>query len=197
MKGVLIAEGRTQLEDEHILELYINRNESAIAESSRQYGRYCYSISYNILSDKEDAEECVNDTWLRTWNAIPPQRPSKLSFFVGRITRNLSLDKFKAKKTKKRGGEMTIILGELDDCIPSDHDVEQAILEKDLAETINRFLRTLPERECNLFLARYWYSHSQAEIAAQFAMKENNVKASLFRTRTKLKTHLQEEGIYL
>ncbi|MDN4619486.1 RNA polymerase sigma factor [Paenibacillus sp. PsM32] len=185
------------MEDNEIVELFMTRNESAITESSRQYGRYCYTISYNILSDSEDAEECVNDTWLRTWNAIPPQRPNKLSFFVGRITRNLSLDKFKAKKAQKRGGEMTIILGELDDCIPSEHDVEQAILEKDLSQTINRFLHTLPERECNLFLARYWYSQSQAEIAEQFAMKENNVKASLFRTRTKLKAYLMEEGIYL
>jgi DNA-directed RNA polymerase specialized sigma24 family protein len=91
------------LNDEDIVQLYWDRHESAIGESSNRYGRYCYSISYNILHDAEDAEECVNDTWLRTWHTIPPQRPNKLSFFVGRITRNLSLDKYKAKKAKKRG----------------------------------------------------------------------------------------------
>lgn len=185
------------LNDDDIVDLYWNRHESAIEESSRQYGRYCYSISYNILHDNGEAEECVNDTWLRTWNAIPPQRPSKLSFFVGRIVRNLSLDKYKAKKAKKRGGEMLPLLEELIQCIPANNDVEQAILDQDLARTINQFMHTLPERECNLFLARYWYSMPLSEIADKFGVKENNIKASLFRSRGKLKHYLIQEGIHL
>ncbi len=187
------------LNDEDIIELYWNRHETAIEESSQRYGRYCYSISYNILHDSEDAEECVNDTWLRTWNTIPPQRPNKLAFFVGRITRNLSLDKYKAKKAKKRGGDMPSFMEELTECIPAPEStlVEQTIMDQQLNQTINQFMHALPERECNLFLARYWYGMSLSEIAQRFGMKENNIKASLFRSRGKLKSHLIQEGIDL
>ncbi|MCL9661698.1 sigma-70 family RNA polymerase sigma factor [Paenibacillus hunanensis] len=185
------------LNDEDIVQLYWDRHESAIEESSHRYGRYCYSISYNILHDSEDAEECVNDTWLRTWNAIPPQRPNKLSFFVGRITRNLSLDKYKAKKAKKRSGDMPSLLEELTECIPDSTNVEQTLLDQDLNQTINQFMHTLPERECNLFLARYWYGMSLSEMAERFKIKENNIKASLFRSRGKLKSYLIQEGIEL
>lgn len=186
------------MKDEEIIELYWNRNESAISESERQFGGYCYSIAYNILNNKEDSDECVNDTWLKAWKAIPPQRPNKLSLFLGRITRNLSFDKFKARKTKKRGeGEMMLVLEELDECIPLVSNVEKVVLDEELDKIINRFLHTLPERECNIFLARYWYSKSLAEIAQQFSMKENNVKANLFRSRMKLRIYLEKEGVIL
>ncbi|MFD1887352.1 RNA polymerase sigma factor [Paenibacillus wenxiniae] len=185
------------LNDEDIVQLYWDRRESAIAESAARYERYCYSISYNILHDTEDAEECVNDTWLRTWNTIPPQRPNKLSFFVGRITRNLSLDKYKAKKAKKRGGDMPSLMEELTECIPASTNVEQTLLDQDLNRTINQFMHSLPERECNLFLARYWYGMSLSEMAERFNVKENNIKASLFRSRGKLKSYLIKEGMEL
>lgn len=186
------------MKDEEIIELYWNRNESAILETSKQYERYCYSIAYNILYCKEDSDECVNDTWLKAWNVIPPQRPNKLSLFLGRITRNMSLDKYKARKAQKRGGgEIMLVLEELDECIPSINNVEQAVIEEDLDRIINRFLHTLPERECNIFLARYWHSKPIAEIAKDFSMKENNVKANLYRNRVKLKTYLLKEGVAL
>ena len=184
--------------DEKIVELYWDRDESALEESNRQYGRYCYSIAYNILSNREDSDECVNDTWLKAWKAIPPQHPNKFSLFVGRITRNLAFDRFKAQKAQKRGGgEFMLVLEELDECIPSEDNVENIVLDEDLNNIINSFLHTLPERERNIFLARYWYSNPLAEIARQFFMKENNVKASLFRSRKKLKTYLEKEGVSL
>lgn len=181
--------------NERIIDLFWNRSETAIGEASREYGRYCYSISYNILRSIEDAEECVNDTWLRTWNAIPPQRPGKLAFFVGRIVRNLSLDKFRSKKAKRRGGEMAPMLEELSEAIPGGLDTESIVLGKELGRAINGFLRTLPETACNLFLARYWHSMPIAEMADIFGVKENNIKASLFRTRGKLKEYLEKEGM--
>ncbi|MEY8357152.1 sigma-70 family RNA polymerase sigma factor [Lachnospiraceae bacterium 54-53] len=184
--------------DEKIIELYWSRDESALEESSRQYGRYCFSIAHNILKNKEDSDECVNDTWLKAWNAIPPQRPNKLSLFIGRITRNLAFDRFKAQKAQKRcGGEFMLVLEELDECIPSKNGVESAILDEDLNNIINSFLHMLPKRECSIFLARYWYSKPLAEIAQQFSVRENSVKASLFRSRKKLKAYLEKEGVYL
>ena len=186
------------MKDSEIIELYWNRNETAISESSSRYGGYCYSIAYNILRNKEDSDECLNDTWLKTWNAIPPQRPQKLSAFLGKITRNLSLDKWKARTAQKRGGdEITLIIDELEECIPATFSVEQAISDAELEKTINHFLHMLPERECNLFLSRYWHGNSLSIIANTFSMKENNVKASLFRTRKKLKEYLIKEDIFI
>lgn len=182
-------------QDEKIIDLFWNRSESAIGEAAREYGRYCQAISYNILRSREDAEECVNDTWLRAWNAIPPQRPGKLAFFVGRIVRNLSLDKFRSKKAKRRGGEMAPILEELSEAIPGVSDTESIVLGKELEGVVNSFLHTLPEPACNLFLARYWHSMPLAEMSEVFGIKENNIKASLFRTRSKLKEYLKKEGM--
>ena len=184
--------------DDKILDLYWGRDETAITESDKQYGKYCYSIAYRILSSHEDSEECINETWLNAWHAIPPQRPGKLSLFLGRITRNLSFDKFRANRTAKRGGgEIVLILDELNECVPSANSTEQVILNQELGKTINRFLQTLPDRECSVFLARYWYSYPLRAISAQFCMTENNVKASLFRSGKKLKTYLEKEDITL
>lgn len=186
------------MKDEEIIALYWNRNEAAISESARQYGGYCYSIAYHILNSKEDSDECVNDTWLKAWNAMPPHRPHRLSLFLGRITRNLSFDKSRAGKARKRGGgEIALVLEELDECVPSASDVEGTVMDEELDKMINRFLHTLPERECDIFLGRYWYGEPLAEIAGMFFMKENNVKASLFRSRMKLKAYLEKEGVVL
>ena len=184
------------MEDEQIVELYLLREEAAITASAERYGGYCHSIANRILHSRDDADECVNDTWLRAWNAIPPQRPRKLNLFLGRITRNLSFDKYLADRAQKRGGgEIALVLEELDECVPSSSSAEQPVLDQELSRSINQFLHTLPEQACSIFLCRYWYSKPLKEIAAQFNLKENNVKASLHRSRTKLKDYLEKEGI--
>ena len=186
------------MEDDTIIELYFQRDEAAISATQERYGAYCRTIARHIVGSPEDAEECVSDTWLRAWNAIPPQRPRKLSVFLGRITRNLSFDKYKAERAQKRGGgEIALVLEELDECVPSGSSAEQPVLDQELSEDINRFLRTLPEQACSIFLRRYWHGKTIREIAEQFSIPENNVKASLFRSRAKLKQHLEKEGISL
>ena len=184
------------MEDSQIIDLYWARLEQAIQETDTKYGGYCRAIAHNILKSMEDSEECVSDTWLRAWNAMPPQRPSVLSAFLGRITRNLSLDRYKAARAEKRGGSsFPAALDELSECVPAPGRVEHALEERELAEAIDRFLRTLPEKDCNLFLRRYWYVDSVQSIAARYAIKENTAKSILFRTREKLRRYLAGEGI--
>ena len=184
------------MEDSQIIDLYWARLEQAIQETDTKYGGYCRAIAHNILKSMEDSEECVSDTWLRAWNAMPPQRPSVLSAFLGRITRNLSLDRYKAARAEKRGGSsFPAALDELSECVPAPGRVEHALEERELAEAIDRFLRTLPERECSMFLRRYWYVDSVQSIAARYSIKENTAKSILFRTREKLRRYLAGEGI--
>ncbi|MBQ5749297.1 MAG: sigma-70 family RNA polymerase sigma factor [Oscillospiraceae bacterium] len=184
------------MEDTKIIDLYWARNEQALSETDRKYGQYCRSIALNILKDHRDSDECVSDTYLHAWNAMPPQRPNILSAFLGRITRNLSFDRYKAANAQKRGGgALPAALDELHECIPSASSVEDAMDEKELARTIDAFLRTLPERECNIFLRRYWYADSIRTIAERMRLPENSVKSMLFRTREKLRAVLEKEGI--
>ena len=184
------------MKDQEIVDLYWNRDESALEESQRHYGAYCFSIGYAILHDREDTEECVNDTWMRAWNAIPPQRPRSLPPFFGRITRNLAFDRYKLKSAAKRGGgEFPLIFEELEECIPASDSIERTIQDKELGMAINRFLHTLPERDCAIFLARYWYSKPIREIARGLSMTETNIKTNLFRSRKKLRAFLEREGV--
>lgn len=184
------------MEDRSIIDLYWARDEKALEESQRKYGSYCWTIAHNILRSREDSEECVNDTWLRAWNAMPPQRPAILSSFLGRITRNLSLDRYKAQKRAKRGGgQLTLALEELGECLSDRADAEQLLLEAEVARAIDRFLRDLPEKEGCIFLRRYWYVDSTLEIAARYRMAEGTVKSTLHRTRKKLKAYLEQEGV--
>lgn len=186
------------MNDQEIIDLYFGRNEQALVESERQYGKYCSSIAFRILENHEDTEECVNETWLHAWNTIPPSKPNRLSLFLGKITRNLAFDKIKMKRAAKRGnGEIYLVLDELDECIPSAHDTEQKVLDQELAELINKFLYTLSAQDCNIFLLRYWYNYPLKKIAEKYLMKENNVKANLFRNRKKLKIFLEKEGVVL
>lgn len=186
------------MQDSQILDLYWDRNEQAITETQRSYGSYCHSIAFHILYDHDDADECVNDTWLRAWNAIPPQRPGKLALFLGTITRNLSLDRWKGKHAMKRGsGEMTLALDELAECVPDRNSTEDAVEAAELERLLNEFLHTLPERECNVFLRRYWYVEEYRDIAKKYGMNLNTVRTTLFRTRSKLKSFLEKEGIVL
>ena len=184
------------MEDQKIVELYWARSEEALAQASGKYGRYCHTIAYNILYDDPDSEECVNDTWLRSWGAIPPARPFSLKAFLGKITRNLALDRREASGAKKRGGgEADAVLDELSECIedPSagGHDFEDI----ELTEILNAFLEGLEPQKRRLFLRRYWYFDSVKEIADSSGLSESNVKTSLMRMREKLRDHLAKEGI--
>lgn len=184
------------MEDSRIIELYWERSESAIAETSNKYGRYCYSISHNILHNDEDAEECVNDTYMRAWNAMPPLRPNRLSIFLGKITRNLSLNKYKRFNAEKRGfGETPLALSELNDSIPSSSDLEQATDDLLLVEALNGFLAEQPRKKRVIFVQRYWYLMPIRELAELYNSSESQTKSLLFRMRNELKTYLEKEGI--
>ena len=186
------------MEDSAIIKLYWAREEQALVETEGKYGGYCRSIACNILNNREDAEECVNDTYLRAWNAMPPQRPSALGAFLGKITRNLSLDRWKTFRAEKRGGGQTVLaLEELGDCVPARDDLENRLEAEALARCLDRFLRNLPEKECCIFLRRYWYVDSVQSIAKRYHMAEGSVKSNLFRTRQKLRTYLEKEGVAL
>ena len=186
------------MEDSRIVDLYWQRDEGAISATAEKYGKYCNHIAYNILYSSEDAEECVNDTWLRAWNAIPPQRPAQLSTYLGKITRNLALNRHKGASAKKRGGgQVDAALAELEDCISSRGQVEDFIDEEILTEVINSFLRDLPKVNRVIFVKRYWYLMSVKEIAAELSLRENRVATMLFRMRKDLKARLEKEDIPL
>lgn len=184
------------MEDKEIVELYWQRAEEAITASQNKYGGYCHAIAYNILNNALDADECVNDTWLRSWNVMPPQRPNILSAFFGKITRNLSLDRWRRHTADKRGGSRTeAALEELANCIPD----TRGDPADDLALTmcLEAFLRRLPQRKRDIFLRRYWYLSSVEEIAADYRMSRSGVASVLRRTRLDLKRDLEREGIVL
>ena len=191
MKGV------QAMEDTKIIDLYFARNETAITETDRKYGTYCRSIAWNILQNHEDSEECVSDTWLRAWNAMPPQRPRVLRQFLAKITRNLSLDRFRAGHAQKRGsGEVPLALKELKECVGSGDpatDAERKLLE----ELIGQFLQQLSQRDRGVFLRRYFYMESRKDIAARYGMKETNVRLCLSRTRQRLREYLRKEDFPL
>jgi len=180
------------MDDRQIVELYWARDSRAIDETSRKYGGYCYAIAYRILQSHEDTEEAVNDTYLGAWQSMPPHRPAILSTFLGKIARNLSLKKWRASHTAKRGGgEVALTLEELGECVPSSYNVEQTVETRELAREIDAFLRSLPPTECDLFLRRYWYFDSVKEIATRFGFTESKVKMQLLRTRQKLLAQLE------
>lgn len=186
------------MEDTDIIELYWQRSERAIQETDGKYGSYCKSIVHNILQNREDTEECVNDTWLHTWNAIPTERPYEFRTWLGRIARNLAFDRYRKITAKKRGGrEMDVLMSELEDCIPSAQTVEKEIEDAELASLINRFLEQQKKENRMIFVRRYYYSDSVKQIAEQFGISESKVKSSLFRTRNGLREYLEKEGIVI
>ena len=183
------------MEDSRIIELYWQRSENAIAETDKKYGAYCSTVAFNILQNKEDAEECVNDTWLGAWDAIPPHRPSMLRAFLAKITRNLSIKRLEKRLAEKRGGTAEcIVLDELEECIGDPTDVEGIAEANALEELIRRFVRKLPERDGNLFVRRYFFTDSIASIAERYRISENHVMVILSRIRKKLKKELMKEG---
>lgn len=182
------------MEDSQILELYRQRDADAISETAKKYGPYCFAIAENILHSAEDSEECVNDTWLRAWNAIPPQRPGVLRIFLAKITRNLAFNRFNARNAQKRGGgEVALVLDELGECLGG-ADTETAYEAKELRRCIRLFVRSLPEREGNVLVRRYFFAEPVADIAKRYGLTENNVMVILSRTRGKLRAHLLKEG---
>lgn len=184
------------MEDSQIVDLYWQRKEQAISATAVKYGHYCHTIAYNILSNNEDADESVNDTYMAAWKNMPPHRPSILSTFLGKITRRISLNKWRRNSTQKRGGgEVTLALEELTECIPSGESVEAYVEGKELARSINSFLGTLPETERDVFVSRYWFLASVKEISEKFSFTESKVKSMLLRTREKLRKTLREEGL--
>lgn len=186
------------MKDTEIIDLYWERKEQAISESQKSYGRYCHSIAYNILRNTEDSDECINDTWFKAWETIPPTRPEKLAVFLGTITRNLSIDRWKKKRAAKRGnGEMEAAIDELAECIPASNSTEEEVIAADLERKLNEFLHTLPEKECNVFLRRYWFMEEYSVIAKKYGMNLNTLKTTIHRTRAKLKDFLVREGIVL
>lgn len=183
------------MEDREIIELYWARNEEAITASQDSYGAYCRAIAWRILKVEEDCEECLSDTWLKAWLSMPPQRPNILSAFFGCITRNLAFSRWREKKAQKRAGDETALaLSELSECVGGGGDPAAEVEEKELEESVNRFLHSLSPRECDIFLLRYYHVYPVSSIALQCSMKENTVKSSLLRTRRKLRRFLEEEG---
>ncbi|MBQ7001334.1 MAG: sigma-70 family RNA polymerase sigma factor [Oscillospiraceae bacterium] len=183
------------MEDSMILDLFFQRSEQAIAETDIKYGSYCYAIAYNILASHEDSQECVSDTYLAAWNAIPPKRPKLFHAFLGKLTRHISLDRWRKCNAKKRGGgELPVALEELEACTSSEN-TETAFARKELTRALNRFLSALPETERNIFLCRYWYLDSIESIARFSGFSQSKVTSMLHRTRGKLRKTLYEEGL--
>lgn len=184
------------MDDKEIIDLYWERSEKAIIETVKKYGNYCRSIAYNILQNEDDVEECINDTCLRAWDAIPPEQPECLAVYLGKITRNLALNRVKYYEAKKRGrGQTEQVLDELAECISLGAEVEQQFEEMLLVKALEEFLLKCPRDQRNIFIRRYWYMMPIKEIADIYEMSESKVTSLLFRTRKKLKRYLEKEGI--
>ena len=184
------------MEDRNIIALYWQRDEAAIAATKTKYGAFCRSIAWQILQNREDTDECESDTYLRVWESVPPERPRQFSAYLGAIARRLSLDRWRRRHAESRGGgQVELSLEELGECIPDGYPVEQQIEGAETAALVTRFLRTLPRTECDVFLRRYWYLDSVEQIARRYGFSESKVKMMLKRTRDKLRTVLEQEGV--
>lgn len=183
------------MEDKTIIDLFWNRSEEAITQTDVKYGRYCYSIAYNILTNQEDAEESVSDTYMAAWERIPPTRPTVLSTFLGRITRNISISRWRSMGAKRRGGgETAMAFEELEECVSGNQSIESDLIAKETLKVLNRFLDTLPKENRIVFMRRYWYLDPIANIAANYGFSQSKVKTMLCRDRKKLKQMLKKEG---
>jgi len=183
------------MEDANIVRLYLNRDETAITESQSKYGRFLTFLSKNILSLKEDAEECVNDTYLTAWNRIPPVIPESLKAFLGRIVRDISISKYRANHAAKRYSGMDLLLSELEDCLPSADTVDRNLERSELSGIINNWLLTLPSESRNLFVRRYWYGDSVKLLAFESGCSQNTMAQRMFNLRKALKETLEREDI--
>ena len=183
------------MEDKTIIQLFWDRKENAIEAMTLKYGKYLKKIAANILEIGADADECVNDTYLKIWNLIPPNRPENLAAFAGKIVRNLSFDRYKYLKAKKRGGgEMVLVLDELSECVSGTGSVEQEINKAEVTRTINDYLNTLSKEKSNIFVLRYWYAESVSDIAKKVGKNSGSISVILNRLRKGLKEYLLERG---
>lgn len=184
------------MDDKQIVDLYWARSEKAIEETEHKFGSYCRTVSYNILANAADAEECVNDTWLKAWNSMPTHRPSLLAPYLGKLTRWLSLTRLREKNSLRRGGGgLPLILDELAETLDSGEDTEQELEVRELNRELRRLVEALGKDEKDVFLSRYWYMASIKEIAEKTGFSESKVKTMLHRTRNKLLSQLKEEGL--
>lgn len=183
------------MEDNKIIELYLSRNENAVKETEAKYSAYLSAVSMNILNNREDSSECVNDTYFKAWNSIPPHLPPCLRYFLGKITRELSIDRIRKKRAAKRSGsEYELSLEELEECIPKGKDPVKEAECSLLAEVIGDYLRQCKEEARDTFVMRYYFCDSIKMIAGSFGISESKVKSMLFRTREGLRKHLEKEG---
>lgn len=182
------------MDDKKIIELYEKRDESAITATSKKYGRYLSKISYNILADMSDVEECVNDTYLQAWNSIPPKKPSVFSVFLARITRFVSIDLLRKKNAQKRGSEYILSLDELSEVVSGTDSVEDEAVYKEMISKIDGFLKAQPTTACDMFVMRYFYADSIKDISRYVGKSEGAVKTALSRVRASLCEFLKEEG---
>lgn len=186
------------MEDRQIVELFFARSEEAIFQTNLKYGHYCHRIAYNVLGNDEDSEECVNDAYMRVWNSIPPNDPSSFSAFLGKITRNLALDKLRQKNSDKRGGgDIPLVLDELADCISGGDELEKRMDSAEITQAINGFLEQLNSVERGVFMRRYWMMEPISDIAERYGISVSKTTTMLFRLRGKLKKHFMKEGITL
>lgn len=183
------------IEDQVIIDLFLQRNETAIANCETQYGPYCFKIANNILNNHSDAEECVNSTWYKAWESIPPEIPHHFRLYLATITRNTAFSMYNYLHRKKRGaGNFSLVLDELAECVASNSSVELDYEGKELSETINKFIHSLPQPARSVFVRRYYFADSAKAIASHYHMSENAVNVLLHRTRSKLKKELAKEG---
>lgn len=182
-------------EDAKIIQLYWDRDESAIAHTDEKYGKYCHSIAYNILHSHPDAQECVNDTYLQVWNAIPPQRPDRFRAFLGKIVRNLALNRYAHSHAQKRSGTLAVALDEVAEFLPDPKETGDFTEELRLREVINGFVASLPKETRIIFVRRYWYMSSVRNIARDLSIPVGTVKSILFRTRKQFRDYLEKEGV--
>ncbi len=183
------------MEDAVIVEMYLARNEAAIAETAEKYGAALRRIARGILNDDTAAEECENDTYLAAWNSIPPHEPRTYLFtFLGRIIRHVSIDRCRRNTALKRQAAVVELTKEMEECLPAGGDPAQALEEKALTETVDEFLSQLPEAQRNIFLRRYWFFDPVADIAARYGISQSKVKTTLFRLRKRLRVYLEKEG---
>ena len=185
------------MDDQNIIELFFRRDEAAISATDKAYGPLCRRIAMNILSIREDAEECVNDTYHTAWNRIPPTRPQSLKAFLGRIARDLSISRWRRDHARKRYNGIETLLSELDECVPSAVDVERSVEAAELTERIAAWLGTLDAPDRALFLRRYWYGDAVNALARERGETENRTAQRLLRLRRRLRETLEAEGVYI
>lgn len=185
------------MEDQAIVALYFQRAEKAIAETVKKYGGLCRSIAQNLLPVRQDAEECVNDTWHAAWQRIPPERPTALGAFLGRITRNLAISRFRKNTARRRSDGLTLMLSELEDCVPAGETTEEAFDRKLLGEHISKWLESLPAQDRALFLGRYWYGESLRELSERSGISTSPLAQKMYKLRLSLKAALEAEGVVL